>query len=78
MNIYLIILIIIAIVVFANLAMFASVRSSRGMKFNWLNTTKSGLSHPFKREDDQLSELRRRVEDLAKADEEENRESKVD
>jgi hypothetical protein len=70
MNIYLVILLILAIVIFANLAMFGLVRSSRGMKFDWLNTTKDGLSKPFKKEEDQLSELRQRIEDLSQADEE--------
>jgi len=65
MNIYLVILLIIAIVAIANLAMFAAVRGSRGMKFDWLNTTKAGLSQPFKKEDDELNELRKRVEDLS-------------
>lgn len=64
MNIYLVVLIILAIVVFANLFMFAAVRGSRGMKFDWLNTTKDGFSQPFKKEDDQLNELRQRVEEL--------------
>jgi len=68
MNIYLVILLIIAIVVFANLLIFAAVRGSRGMKFDWLNTTKDGLSQPFKNEDDQLNELRKRVEDLSQTD----------
>ncbi len=67
MNIYLVILIIIAIVIFANLAMFGAVRGSRGMKFNWLNTTKEGIRKPFKKEDDQLSELRQQVEKLSEA-----------
>ncbi|NQU29452.1 MAG: hypothetical protein HQ525_02165, partial [Anaerolineae bacterium] len=52
-------------VLFANLVMFAAVRGSRGMKFDWFNTTKGGLSQPFKKEDDQLNELRKRVEDLS-------------
>jgi len=64
MNIYLVVLIILAIIVFANLFMFAAVRGSRGMKFDWLNTTKEGFNQPFKKEDDQLSELRQRVKDL--------------
>ena len=66
MNIYLVILIIIAIIVFSNLAMLGLVRSSRGMKFDWLNTTKDDISKPFKKEDTQLNELRQRVEELNK------------
>lgn len=65
MNIYIVILLIFAIVVFANLSMFAAVRGSRGMKINWLNTTKEGISRPFQKEDDQLSELRQQVEKLS-------------
>ena len=64
MNIYLVVLLILAIVLFSNLAMFAAVRGSKGTKFNWLNTTKDGLSQPFKKEDEQLNELRQRVEEL--------------
>lgn len=45
--------------------MFAAVRGSRGMKFDWFNNAKDGLSQPFKKEDDQLSELRKRVEELS-------------
>ncbi len=70
MNIYLVVLLILAIVIFANLAMFAAVRGSRGIKFDWLNTTKDGFSQPFKKEDDQLNELRKRVDDLSKPDDE--------
>lgn len=69
MNIYLLILLIIGIVLFANLAMFGLVRGSRGMKFDWLNTSKDGITKPFKKEDDQLTELRQRVEGLSKKDE---------
>ena len=72
MNIYLIILLIIAIVFFSNLAMFGLVRGSRGMKFDWLNTTKDGMAKPFKKEDDQLNELRQQVEKLSEADQPNN------
>ncbi len=68
MNIYLVVLIILAIIILSNLLMFAAVRGSRGMKFDWLNTTKEGLSQPFKKEDDQLNELRQRVEGLTQDD----------
>ena len=64
MNIYLVVLLILAIIVFSNLIMFAAVRGSRSTKFDWLNTTKTELSKPFQKEDDQLSELRRRIKDL--------------
>ncbi len=65
MNIYLVILLIIAIIVFSNLLMFAAVRGSKGMKMDWLNNTKDDLSGSFIKEDDQLNELRQRVEDLS-------------
>lgn len=65
MNIYLLILLILAIVLFANLATFGVIRNSRGMKFNWFNDTKNSLRHPFKEEEDQLSELRQSVEKLS-------------
>ncbi|MBT3189000.1 MAG: hypothetical protein HN736_15820 [Anaerolineae bacterium] len=64
MNIYLVVLLLIIIIVFANLLMFAAVRGSKGMKFDWLNTSKTNLGQPFKKEDDQLNELRRRVKEL--------------
>ena len=64
MNIYLVVLLILAIIVFSNLFMFAAVRGSKGMKTNWLNTTKDSLSQPFQKEDSQLNELRQRVEEL--------------
>ena len=64
MNIYLVILLIIAIIVLSNALMFAMVRGSRSTKFDWLNTTKAGLSKPFQKEDDQLSELRQRIQEL--------------
>lgn len=69
MNIYLVVLLIIAIIVLSNLLMFTAVRGSKGTKFDWLNNTKGDLSKPFKKEDDQLNELRKRVEDLSQPDE---------
>ena len=70
MNIYLVILLILANIIFSKLAMLGLVRGSRGMKFDWLNTTKEGLSKPFQKEENQLNELRQRVEDIAQPDEE--------
>ena len=69
MNTYLVILLIIAIIVLSNLLMFAAVRGSKGMKIDWLNNTKDGLSQPFLKEGDQLNELRKRVGDLSQPDE---------
>lgn len=74
MNIYLIVLLILAIIVLSNLMMIAAVRGSRGMKFNWLNTTKDGFSQPFKKENDQLGDLRKRVEELSQTDQTEQEE----
>ncbi len=65
MNIYLIILLIIAIVVFSNLAMLGMVRGSRSMKFNWFNSAKSDIIDPFQEETGQLNELRKQVEELS-------------
>lgn len=72
MNIYLVILIIIAIIVFSNLAMLGAVRGSRGAKFNWLNTTKEGISKPFQKEENQLSELHQQVKKLSQTNQETN------
>ncbi len=64
MNIYLVFLLILAIIVFSNLIMFAAVRGSKGTKGSWLNTTKDNFSQPFQKEDSELNELRQRVEEL--------------
>lgn len=65
MNIYLVVLLIIAVVLISNLATFGLVRKSRGMKINWLTITKDGISKPFQKEDDQLSELHQQIENLS-------------
>ena len=72
MNIYLVVLLIVAIVLLSNLAMLGFVRGSRGAKFDWLNTTKEGLSKPFQKEDAQLNELRQQVEKLSRSNQESN------
>ncbi len=64
MNPYLVILLIIAIIVFSNLIMFAAVRGSSGVKFEWFKTTKTTLSQPYQKEGEQLNELRQRIDDL--------------
>ncbi len=48
--------------------MFAMVRGSRGMKFDWFKDMRGSLSQPFKSEDDLLNELRLRVGELQKSD----------
>ncbi len=71
MNIYLVILLIIAIVVLSNALMFAMVRGSRGMKFDWLSKSRKDLSQPFQNENSELNELRQRVKELEERSEEE-------
>ncbi len=61
MNIYLVILIIVAIVVFSNLFMFAMVRGSRGRNFDFFRAAKNDINKPFKAEEEQLNELRQFV-----------------
>ncbi len=67
MNIYLVVLLIIGIVVFSNLAMFGLARSSRGIKLHWFNPS---MTKPFQKEDEQLSELRKQVDNLSQPDDE--------
>ncbi|MBT3313723.1 MAG: hypothetical protein HN390_03825 [Anaerolineae bacterium] len=71
MNIYLVVLLIIAIIVLSNALMFAMVRGSRGMKFDWMNNTKKDLGKSFQNENSELNELRQRVKELEKKSEEE-------
>lgn len=63
-NVLLVVLLVVGIVVMANLAMFAMVRGSRGMKFDWFKDVRGSFGQPFKKEDDSLDELRKRVEEL--------------
>ena len=65
-NVTLVVLLVIGIVVLSNLAMFAMVRGSRGMNFDWFKNMRGTLNQPFKTEDDSLDELRQRVGDLSK------------
>ena len=64
-NVTLVVLLVIGIVVLSNLAMFAMVRGSRGMKFDLFKNTGNTFSQPFKKTDDELGELRRRVGELS-------------
>ncbi len=68
-KVLIVVLLVIGIVVLSNLAMFAMVRGSRGMKFDWFKDMRGSLSQPFKSEDDSLDELRQRVGELEKSDE---------
>jgi len=65
-NVYIVVFLVIGIVVLANLAMFAMVRGSRGMNFDWFKNMHSSINQPFKKEDDSLDELRQRVGELEK------------
>jgi hypothetical protein len=67
-NVTLVVLLVIGIVVLSNLAMFALVRGSRGMNFDWFKNMRGTFNQPFKTEDDSLDELRQRVGDLSKKD----------
>lgn len=71
-NVGIVILLVIGIVVLANLAMFAMVRSSRGMNFDWFKNIRGSIDQPFKSEDDSLDELRKRVGELSRQDKEIN------
>ena len=71
-NVGIVILLVIGIVVLSNLVMFAMVRGSRGMKFDWFKNMRGSINQPFKAEDDSLDELRRRVGELSEQDDKDN------
>jgi hypothetical protein len=68
-NVWIVIFLVIGIVGLSNLAMFAMVRGSRGMDFDWFKNMRGSINQPFKTEDDSLDELRQKVEDLKNSDE---------
>ena len=70
-NVGIVVLLVIGIVVLANLAMFALVRGSRGTNFDWFKNMRGSFDQPFKKEDDSLDELHKRVEELSKKGEKE-------
>ena len=70
-NVWIVILLVIGIVGLSNLAMFAMVRGSRGMNFDWFKNMRGSINQPFKKEDDSLDELRQRVGELEKSDKKE-------
>ena len=70
-NVYIVILLVLGIVVLSNLFMFALVRGSKGMKFDWFKDTGDTLSQPFKKVNDELDELRQRVGKLSEHEEQE-------
>jgi type VI protein secretion system component VasK len=67
-KVLIVVLLVIGIVVFANLAMFAWARSMRGLKFDWFKNMRGSINQPFKSEEDSLDELRQRVGELQKSD----------
>ena len=67
-NVWIVILLVIGIVGLSNLAMFAMVRGSRGMNFDWFKNMRGSINQPFKTEDDSLDELRKKVGELKKSD----------
>lgn len=64
-NVLLVVLLVIGIVLLANLAMFAMVRGSRGMDFDWFKNMRGSLNQPFRTEDDAMDELRKKVDELS-------------
>lgn len=68
-KVYIVILLVLGIVLLSNLAMFALVRGSKGLKFDWLKNARS-FTQSLNAGDDSLSELRQRVEGLEKEEEE--------
>ena len=64
-NVGLVILLVVGIVVLSNLAMYAWVHRSRGVKLDWLNNLRRTFRGPLENEDESLSELRKRVEELS-------------
>ena len=68
-NVTIVILLVLGIVIFSNLAMFAFVRGSKGFKFDWLKNAR-GFTQSLSAGDDSLTELRQRVDSLEKGEEE--------
>ena len=68
-NVWIVVLLVIGIVALSNLAMFAMVRSSRGMNFDWFKNMRGSINQPFKSEDDSLDDLRNKVQELSGRDE---------
>lgn len=67
-KVVIVVILVIGIVALSNLAMFAMVRGSRGMNFDWFKNMRGSINQPFKSEDDSLDELRRKVEELEHSD----------
>ena len=71
MDIYLIAIIAIVVIILANLIAFLGLRGMRGTKINWLSITRDSIKQPFKKEDNRLSALHQRVEELSESESEE-------
>ena len=69
-KVYIVILLVLGIVVLSNLAMFAMVRGSKGMKFDWLKNAR-GFNQSLSAQDESLLELRKRVDGLEKGEKKE-------
>ena len=65
-NIYLVICILGAILIGSNLLMYAVVRGSRGMNFDWFKEFGKTARQPWSREDDGLKELSKRADKIRK------------
>jgi hypothetical protein len=63
-NGWIIVLVIIGIVILFNLGMIVQALNSRGRNSDWLKHMRGSMDQPFKKEDESLDELRKRVEDL--------------
>ena len=61
---YLIAIIAIIVIILVNLIAFLGLRGMRGTRINWLSMTRDGIKKPFKKEEDQLNELHKRVGEL--------------
>ena len=70
-NVGIVVLLVLGIVMLSNLAMFAMVRGSRSMNFDWFKNMRGSINQPFKTEDDSLDELRQKVGKLKNTDKEE-------
>lgn len=62
-KVYIVVLLVLGIVLFSNLAMFAFVRGSKSVKFDWFKTSNT-FTQPFKMADEKLNELRKKVGEL--------------
>ncbi len=62
-NVYIVLLLVVGIVVLSNLAMFALVRGSRHLPFDWFKRGDT-FTQSFKGQDPSLNELRQRVQSL--------------